>query len=86
MEKDLLEAIANDFQESDRAAAIRELESITLDHVMAQSAYNLRNTRFSVLYLAKGDLNELRTLTQSAKFDFRDVIMWATLDRRNENE
>ena len=48
---------------------------------MAESAYNLENTLLSILYLAKGDVNEVAELTERAKIDFRDVIYWATTQR-----
>ena len=77
MDKELLQTIECDFIEIERPLVLKELFSIGLHHVMAASEYNLRNTRFAVLKLAKGDLNVVTSMTQSAKTDFRDVIMWA---------
>ena len=78
MDKTILEIIHRDFKPEEVALVNNELSSITLDHVMAESEYNLKNTRLSILKLAKGDVNEVVELTKSAKIDFRDVIMWAT--------
>jgi hypothetical protein len=81
MNNQIQSKIAAEFIESDQAAALRELQSITLQHVMAESQFNLDNTWFAILKLAKGDLNELRSLVKAAKEDFRDVIYWATLEK-----
>lgn len=83
MDQELLAIIATDFKKSDQAEVIRALTSITLAHVMAASAYNLRNTRMAVLYLAQGNLEEVISFTESAKFDFRDVILWA-IEEKNK--
>ncbi|MBW1294770.1 hypothetical protein [Aquimarina litoralis] len=78
MDKAILDIIHRDFNVEETELVISELSSIGLHHVMAESEYNLKNTRLSVLKLAKGDLKEVIELTKSAKIDFRDVIMWAT--------
>ncbi len=78
MEKNVIDIINRDFKSEEVMLVINELSSITLNHVMAASEYNLKNTRISILKLAKGDVNEVIELTKSAKIDFRDVIMWAT--------
>lgn len=69
------------FSNNNRDAIIKGLYSINGNHVMAESEYNLKNTRMSILYLAKGDLLQIVTLTERAKIDFRDVIMWATQEK-----
>lgn len=33
--------------------------------------------RLAILYLAKGDIDELRNVTNSACTDYRDVLSWA---------
>jgi len=76
MDKDLIEQINQDFNIEEVEPVINQLSSIELNHVW-DSEYNLRNTRFSILKLAKSDLNEVIELTKNAKIDFRDVIMWA---------
>lgn len=81
MEKEILDCIANNFKPAFRESAIKELLSIELKHVMAESAYNLYNTRMSILYLAQGNIKDLIDLTEKAKIDFRDVIMWASEER-----
>jgi hypothetical protein len=79
----ILDMINRDFQEDQRALVTQELSSIKKHHVMAESDYNLENTRASILTLAKGNLNQVITLTKAAKIDFRDVILWAMQDNPN---
>ncbi|WP_299242913.1 hypothetical protein [uncultured Aquimarina sp.] len=78
MDKDIMDIVNRDFKPEEVLIIINELSSITLNHVMAASEYNLKNTRVSILKLAKGNINKVIELTKSAKIDFRDVIMWAT--------
>jgi hypothetical protein len=73
--------LSAEFNESEHGIALSELQSITLQHVMAESQFNLDNTRFAILKLSKGNINELRRLVKVAKDDFRDVIYWATLEK-----
>jgi hypothetical protein len=80
MDKKILDIINHDFSEEQKEHVLNELSSIGLNHVMAASEYNSENTRLSILKLAKGDLDQVIDLTKRAKIDFRDVIMWATLD------
>ena len=75
-----LKTIASDFAESDYKLVVSELESINLNHVMANSQSNLDNTWSAILQLSKGDLKKLRNFVAAAKKDFRDVIYWATLE------
>ncbi len=77
MDEDLLAVIKTEFKEEEIDIVIKELESINLDHVMAKSEYNLRNTRFAIITLAEGKLEDVKHYTERAKIDFRDVIMWA---------
>ncbi len=74
--------IAREFSEEEQIVAFRELESITLQHVMAESQYNLDNTWASIVELAQGDLEEVKILVEAAKRDFRDVIYWAVLKKQ----
>ena len=76
MNKILLDIINFDFKEEEKEFVILELYSIGLKHVW-ESSINLERARLSILKLAKGDVNEVVNLTRQAKFDFRDVIMWA---------
>lgn len=80
MNQKITHIIEQEFPEDQQAKVIQALSSIELHHVMAASAYNLENTRLAILKLAKGDVKEVVDLTEKAKIDFRDVIMWATLD------
>jgi len=81
MQQRIINIINRDFPEDKRSIVTECLSSINLTHVMAESAYNLENTLLSILYLAKGDVNEVAELTERAKIDFRDVIYWATTQR-----
>lgn len=85
MNEKILKTIEEEFEKSQIELVKNELKSITLKHVMAESEYNLNNTRMSVLFLAKGNLKEVINLTESAKTDFRDVIMWATQEKQKKN-
>lgn len=86
LDKDLIEQVQEDFDESEQVAVMDLLLSITLQHVMAESEYNLRNTRFSVLELAEGDLEECKRYVERAKIDFRDVIYWVTLNNKSSKD
>jgi len=77
-----LKTIESDFTESDYKLVVAEMESINLNHVMANSQSNLDTTWSSILQLSKGDLNKLRNFVAAAKKDFRDVIYWATLENQ----
>ncbi len=81
MDKEILDIINKDFKVEQRDSVIKELSSINENHVMAKSEYNLKNTRMAILYLAKGNLLQVVTLTERARIDFRDVIMWATQEK-----
>ena len=84
MNKEILDFIDKDFELEFREAVIEQLLSIELRHVMAESAYNLNNMRMSILYLAKGNVKEVIALTERAKIDFKDAIMWAIQDKANK--
>jgi hypothetical protein len=74
----VIERINLDFEEEQRPLVIYELFSIESKHVMAESQYNLDNTRLAILKLAQGDLQHVIYFTEKAKIDFRDVILWAS--------
>ena len=78
MDKEIQDRIAKDFEVVEQDAVAKALLSIKPRHVMAASDFNLNNTRMAILHLAKGNLQEVLTLTEHAKIDFRDVILWAT--------
>ena len=84
MDKKIIELINNEFEPEFREYVTKELLSIESKHVMAESEYNLNNTRMSILYLAKGNIKEVIELTKCAKIDFRDVIYWADLKKEKE--
>ena len=81
MDKILTDIIYKDFKPEEVDFVINELSSITLKDVMAESEYNLLNTRFAILKLAKGNLEQVKEFTKCAKIDFRDVIMWSMQDK-----
>jgi len=74
------EKIRADFSDAEYDLVVSALKTIGLNHVMANSQENLDNTWSAILYLSKGDLNELNILVEAAKQDFRDVIYWAVLE------
>ena len=81
----LIAQIKLDFDESEFGLVLSELESVTLEHVMASSQANLDNTRSSIVKLSKGSLTEVGRLVEAAKKDFRDVVYWASLDNEQRN-
>jgi hypothetical protein len=85
MKADILNKISRDFPASDQAMAVSEIESISLQHVMANSQPNLDKTLLAILQLSKGDLAKLKSFVSSAKQDFRDVIYWASLENEQSN-
>jgi len=85
MDESIKLRIRHDFSESDYDLVLSELESITLEHVMAESQTNLDNTWNSILQLSKGDLSELGHMVEAAKADFRDVIYWAGQENEQNN-
>lgn len=78
MEEKLHQIIGEDFREIDKSEVVALLESVKPKHVMDESEFNLLSTRFAILKLAKGDVDEVCRLTDAAKVDFRDVIYWAS--------
>ncbi len=80
LSKSIMAYIKETFKKDQHTLVKWELESIRLEHVMAESECNLENTRLAVLKLSKGSLEDLRTYVSFAKKDFRDVIMWAMED------
>ena len=80
LSQQIIDIIHANFTTANQQLVKDELLSLELKHVMADSEYNLNNTRLSILFLSKQDINEVVKLTARAKEDFRDVIYWATLD------
>jgi hypothetical protein len=76
MDKQILDIIHREFIVEEMELVVNQLSSIELGHVWS-SNQNLQRTRLSILKLAKGDLKSVIDLTNNAKYDFRDVIMWA---------
>ncbi|WP_271766715.1 hypothetical protein [Aquimarina algiphila] len=81
MNTNVLDIISQDFAKNQRATVIHILSSIELHHTMDGDA-NLEKTRLSILKLANGNLDHIIDLTASAKIDFRDVIMWASQEKK----
>jgi len=84
MQQKIINIINRDFSEDKKEIVTEYLSTIKLTHVIGESVCNLENTLLSILYLAKGDVNEVAELTARAKIDFRDVIYWATLESAKE--
>lgn len=78
MTDNILAIIRRDFNQEQSILVTTQLASINLTHVMAASETNVEATRLAILKLAKGDLEKVIRLTEHAKSDFRDVIMWAS--------
>ena len=68
MERQVLDVINKDYQESERVAVVDYLSSI-----------GLSNIQMAILTLAKGSVDQVASLTENAKKDYRDVLMWAEL-------
>ena len=84
MNKEIITKIKETFSEANHAKSIDLVKSITKNHVMAESDYNLNNTHLSVITLAKGNIKELAYYVNCAKKDFRDVIYWVSIDTKRE--
>lgn len=80
LSKSILAIINEEFETTDKKTVQEELLSITEEHVMSKTAYNLENTRMAILKLANGHLQSVIDYTVSAKIDFRNVITWAMTD------
>jgi len=61
-----------------------QLETITLQHVMAKSQINLDSTYNAILDLCKGNAQQIGQYVDVAKVDFRDVIYWASFDKNKQ--
>jgi hypothetical protein len=65
----------------DQHAAVRELLErdcgINLPFCETQDAIGLERIRFAVLMLSGGNLERLQSMTDQAKVDWRDVLVWA---------
>ena len=68
MKRKILDKIDKDFHENDQSAVIDCLSTIELDDV-----------RMAILTLAKGNVDSVASLTESAIKDYRDVLMWAEM-------
>lgn len=79
LEEKLIEIVEEEFTEIDKNEVLEMLKSIKLEHVKDESDFNLLSTRFAILKLAKGSLDEVIRLTEAAKVDYRDVIYWSSL-------
>lgn len=77
MDKAVKDKIEEYFKADEIVQITNALLSITTEHTW-DSEYNLKNTRLSILKLAKGNINEVLELTNCTKTDFRDVVIWAT--------
>jgi len=69
MEQRILERVSREFQDSDRDAAVRLLES----YVGPESD----RVKWDILQLSKGSVAKVREYIQAAQTDYRDVLYWA---------
>ncbi len=81
MDQLLKDIIYNQYHQLEHQEVKDALNTLGLEHVMANSEDNLNNAIHAILKLAKGNIAELKRLTESAKVDFRDVIYWASLEK-----
>lgn len=68
------------FCEDEVPLVIAELQGISTSHTW-DSKVNLENTVGAILNLSAGNAQELNTLVEAAKIDFRDVIYWWALEQ-----
>ncbi len=83
MAHDIQMQISIDYDLTEKERVISMLSELTHKHVMAQSEWNLLSARRAILTLADGKIEKLPELVKAAQIDFRDVIYWVTLDRKN---
>lgn len=88
LDQTIIDTINQQFIPEEVPLVINELASLKTTYeqqknTMAASKHNLHNTHQAILKLAKGNANEVVELTQCAKVDFRDVIMWA-MEEKNK--
>jgi len=77
--EDIFRKIREDFEPEDYSLVEQALLSVTQDHVMAKSDYNLNNARNAILALSEGSLEQVTHFAECARKDFRDVIYWVWL-------
>ncbi|NER16671.1 hypothetical protein [Spongiivirga citrea] len=82
MDQSVIDIIYNEYHQLEHQEVKQTLETLGLEHVMANSEANLNNAIHAILKLAKGNMTEIRRLTECAKIDFRDVIYWASLENK----
>lgn len=82
MEKSLLDIVYNEYHQLEHDQIKETFENLASEDEMTNSEANLSNTVHAILKLAKGNMVELRRLTECAKVDFRDVLYWASLENK----
>jgi len=68
------------FVADEQEAAIRLLEEecgVNLPFCESATPESAERIRFAALKLSRGDLDELRSMVDHAKIDWRDVLVWA---------
>ena len=73
--------IQADFRSGDVAAVEAEFDRLSTAHTM-DSEYNRNNAISAILELSKGDLDEVKSLVDADRLDFRDVIYWWMLENK----
>ncbi|MCZ2084503.1 MAG: hypothetical protein LC112_09530 [Flavobacteriales bacterium] len=79
--EDIIARINKDFGESANKATTMLIDAITkVDYLKTDRVIRC------IIFLAKGNLNELNKYIETATYDTRDVMLWAEYDRLKENE
>lgn len=81
LNKKILNIIEKDFTKNQQKLVIGTLSSISLENTM-NDVVNLENTQCSILKLARGNIQTVITLTAHTKIDFRDIILWASQEKK----
>lgn len=82
MLKNLEQRISADYSINEQEEVRSLLDTLTLEHVMARSEWNLLSAQQAILTLANGNFAKIPQLILAAQKDFRDVIYWVTLEQK----
>lgn len=86
LKRDINEKIVADYAPEEQKSVISALSKLTLQHVMAQSEWNLLSARKAILTLAKGEFDQIPDLVEAAQRDFRDVMYWVWLQEKEKRQ
>ena len=78
---DIIERINTDFEESANKATTMLIDAITnVDYLKTDRVIRC------IIFLAKGNLTDLKRYIETATYDTRDVMLWAEYEGLKENE